>query len=83
LFSLLILLIPSTSMHIIPSLVLEAVLGTKQASEKRRKAAFELVVAMGKKMNEGGIVQRRLIDITDQDNATEGTFSQIRKTGDC
>ena len=61
-------------MHIIPHLILEAILGTKQPSEKTRKVAFELVVAMGRKMNEGGVVKRSLLGVTDQEGETEGMF---------
>lgn len=49
-------------MHVIPSLIPEAVLGTKEPSEKARTAAFDLVLAMGRKMSEGGVVRRGLID---------------------
>jgi ribosomal RNA-processing protein 12 len=72
LFSLLVPLIPQSSLHIIPHIILEATLGTKQPSEKTRKVAFELVVAMGQKMNEGGVVNRRLLGVTDQEGETEG-----------
>jgi ribosomal RNA-processing protein 12 len=54
-------------MHIIPSLIPEAVLGTKEPSEKARNSAFELIVSMGRKMNEGGVVKRSLIDGMDED----------------
>jgi ribosomal RNA-processing protein 12 len=60
-------------LHIIPSLIPEAVLGTKEPSEKARSAAFELIVAMGKKMAEGGVVKRDLVDGMDDDGAGEGT----------
>jgi len=53
-------------------LIPEAVLGTKEPSEKARSAAFELIVAMGKKMTEGGVVKRILVDGMDDNNATEG-----------
>ncbi|KAG6920273.1 hypothetical protein DXG01_005042 [Tephrocybe rancida] len=71
-FNLLSLLVPSlppTAMHIIPSLIPEAVLGTKEPSEKARTAAFELVLAMGRKMSQGGVVKRNLIDGMDEDGA--------------
>jgi ribosomal RNA-processing protein 12 len=64
--------IPPSALHIIPSLIPEAVLGTKEPSEKARSAAFELIVAMGKKMAEGGVVKRVLVDGMDEDNTTEG-----------
>lgn len=58
-------------MHIIPSLIPEAVLGTKEPSEKARTAAFELVLAMGRKMSQGGMVKRSLIDGMDEDCSLE------------
>ncbi|KAI0062893.1 NUC173-domain-containing protein [Artomyces pyxidatus] len=61
-------LIPPTALHIIPSLIPEAVLGTKEPSEKARSAAYELIVAMGKKMGEGGVVKRDLVDGMDEDD---------------
>jgi ribosomal RNA-processing protein 12 len=71
-FTLLSQLIPrvaSESLHIIPSLIPEAVLGTKEPSEKARLAAFELIVAMGQKMSQGGIVKRSMVDGMDEDGA--------------
>ena len=59
--------IPSDSLHIIPSLIPEIVLGTKEPSEKARSAAFNLVVAMGKKMSQGGVVKRSMVDGMDED----------------
>ncbi|KAK7472658.1 pre-rRNA processing protein [Stygiomarasmius scandens] len=71
LLSALIPLIPSSAMHLIPSLVPEAVLGTKETSDKARNAAFELIINMGRKMNEGGVVKRDMIDGMDDDVPTE------------
>ena len=74
LLALLIPLLPSNAMHVIPSLIPEAVLGTKEPSEKARLAAFDLVVAMGRKMGEGGVVKRDLMDGMDKNTPTEGTM---------
>ncbi|KAK7692600.1 hypothetical protein QCA50_004232 [Cerrena zonata] len=63
--------IPPASLHLIPSLIPEAVLGTKEPSEKARNAAFDLIVAMGKKMTEGGVVKRSLVDGMEEDADTE------------
>jgi hypothetical protein len=71
-------------MHVIPSLIPETVLGTKEPSEKARTAAFEVIVAMGKKMNEGGVVKRNLIDGMDEDGAEDGSsflFHLSQSTG--
>ncbi|KIK91816.1 hypothetical protein PAXRUDRAFT_34789 [Paxillus rubicundulus Ve08.2h10] len=65
--------IPSTSLHVIPSLIPEAVLGTKEPSEKARSAAFELIVVMGRKMSEGGVVKRQMLDGMDEDGIGEGS----------
>ncbi|TFK23665.1 ribosomal RNA-processing protein 12 [Coprinopsis marcescibilis] len=73
-FSLLTVLVdrlPSTSFHVIPSLIPEAVLGTKEPSEKARTEAFDLIVAMGRKMEQGGVVKRSMIDGMDQDDAPD------------
>jgi ribosomal RNA-processing protein 12 len=59
-------------MHLIPSLIPEAVLGTKETSEKARNSAFDLICSMGKKMKEGGVVRRNLIDGMDDGAAGEG-----------
>lgn len=60
-------------MHLIPSIIPEAVLGTKEPSEKARLAAFDLVVAMGRKMTEGGVVRRDQMDGMDEGETGEGT----------
>lgn len=53
----------ASQLHYIPSLLPEAILGTKEVSEKARTAAFDLLVAMGRKMTEeGGVVKRNLVD---------------------
>jgi ribosomal RNA-processing protein 12 len=64
--------IPPSALHVIPLLIPEAVLGTKEPSEKARGAAFELVIAMGRKMAEGGVVKRSLVDGMDEDGVGEG-----------
>lgn len=61
LLSTLVPLIPATSLHHIPSLIPEAVLGTKESNERTREAAFELIVGMGRKMAEGGTINRSLV----------------------
>ncbi|KAF8318020.1 NUC173-domain-containing protein [Clavulina sp. PMI_390] len=57
------LLSPSSQLHHIPALLPEAVLGTKEVSEKARNSAFDLLVVMGQKMCEtGGVVKRGLVE---------------------
>lgn len=66
-------------MHIIPSLIPEAVLGTKEPSEKARSAAFDLIVAMGNRMKEGGVVKMDMIDGMEEndDPPKEGMLSLL------
>lgn len=75
----LIALLPSTSMHVIPSLIPEAVLGTKEPSEKARSAAFEVILSMGRKMSAGGVVKRSQLDGMDEDDepAADGMCSCV------
>ncbi|KDQ21665.1 hypothetical protein BOTBODRAFT_26095 [Botryobasidium botryosum FD-172 SS1] len=56
-------------LHFIPSILTEAVLATKEVGEKSRNEAFDLLVAMGKKMKEGGVIQRGLVDGMEEDGA--------------
>ncbi|TFK44425.1 armadillo-type protein [Crucibulum laeve] len=79
LLSLLIPLLPSNAMHVIPSLIPEAVLGTKEPSEKARGAAFDAIIAMGRKMSGGGVVKRSMMDGMDEDDAGEDAAANIEE----
>ncbi|PIL36261.1 hypothetical protein GSI_01923 [Ganoderma sinense ZZ0214-1] len=67
--------IPQDALHLIPSIIPEAVLGTKEPSEKARNAAFDLIVAMGRKMAGGGVVKRQMLEDMDEDGAGDATGS--------
>ncbi|KAG8741083.1 hypothetical protein FRC10_003323 [Ceratobasidium sp. 414] len=58
----LIQLIPNSSLHVLPPMLPEAVLATKEVSEKARNGAFDLLVAMGRRMEHGGTVDRGKVD---------------------
>ena len=79
LLALLVNMLPDISLHLLPSLIPEAVLGTKEPSEKARLEAFDLIVTMGKKMKEGGVVKRNLLEGMDEDEATESTSSVSKR----
>ena len=70
-------LIPPSALHLIPALIPEAVLGTKETSDKARNAAFELIIVMGKKMSQGGIVRRDMLDGMDEDSNAESEFDCV------
>jgi ribosomal RNA-processing protein 12 len=48
--------LPSSDLHFIPSILKEVIVSVKEVNEKARSAAFELLVAMGEKMKQGGTV---------------------------
>jgi ribosomal RNA-processing protein 12 len=48
--------LPSTDLHFIPSILAEVVISVKEVNEKARLAAFDLMVQMGEKLQEGGVV---------------------------
>lgn len=64
-----------SALHLIPILIPEAVLGTKETADKARSAAFDLVLAMGHKMAQGGVVNRDMIDGMEEEHAQTGTPS--------
>lgn len=74
--------VPPSQLHLISSLLPEAILATKEVNEKARIAAFDLLVAMGRKMEQGGVVQRGLINQEDGmdvevGDMTEGAFEKL------
>jgi ribosomal RNA-processing protein 12 len=53
--------LPQSDLHFIPSILSEVVISAKEANEKAREAAYNLLVAMGEKMAEGGqVVQTKV-----------------------
>ncbi|KAI9797500.1 MAG: hypothetical protein M1835_000056 [Candelina submexicana] len=48
--------LPQSDLHFIPSILSEVAISTKETNEKARTAAFELLLLMGEKMQQGGIV---------------------------
>ena len=53
--------LPQSDLHFIPSILSEVVISAKESNEKAREAAYNLLVAMGEKMAEGGqVVQTKV-----------------------
>ena len=50
----------------IAAILPEAVIATKEANEKAREAAYDLLISMGKKMQLGGTVKNAMIDGMDE-----------------
>ncbi|KAF2470694.1 NUC173-domain-containing protein [Lindgomyces ingoldianus] len=52
---------PQTDLYFIPSVLSEVVISAKEVNEKAREAAYNLLVAMGERMDQGGdIVQSKV-----------------------
>lgn len=68
-------ILPDDKLHVIPSIIPEAVLSTKEANEATRAAAYELLVGMAEKMAKGGVIKRSLIkgaqDMEEDEDAEE------------
>ena len=57
----LVMILPQDRLHVLPSLLTEAILATKEANERARQAAFALLIAMGEKMHAGGSINKTFI----------------------
>ena len=53
--------LPTSCLHFIPSTLSEVVISTKEVNEKARSAAFDLLIVMARKMNQGGIISQSKI----------------------
>lgn len=53
--------LPVSCLHFIPSTLSEVVISTKDVNEKARAAAFDLLIIMARKMNQGGIISQSKI----------------------
>lgn len=60
-------MLPNTDLHFIPSILQEIIMSTKDVNEKTRLTSFNILVQMGAKMAEGGIVRRGLVPEFDDD----------------
>ncbi|CAN6674488.1 ribosomal RNA-processing protein 12 [Trichomonascus vanleenenianus] len=70
-------LLPNDHLYFIPSLLPEAVLSTKDVNEKTRENAFNLLVQMGHKMKQGGVVQQAAVpDFDDDAPNTEASLNE-------
>jgi len=66
--------LPKDRLHLIPELLSEAVLGTKEVNERARDAGFDLLVVMGHKMAGGGEVKQTVQVEEDSEEMTESKF---------
>ncbi|PWN17759.1 NUC173-domain-containing protein [Microstroma glucosiphilum] len=64
--------IPSTELHLLPSIIPEAVLATKETNQGSRETAYDLLVQMGEKMDGGGKIKRGFVNADAQDDKEGG-----------
>jgi ribosomal RNA-processing protein 12 len=62
--------LPDDRLGVIPELISEAVLGTKETNEKARGAGFELLIVMAQRMAKGG-------DLPGQDDERESFLGSL------
>lgn len=78
-------LLPNTNLHFIPAILSEVVLASKDNNEKTRNFAFDLLVNMGNKMKQGGIVRNSRLEGFDESfpdaQATLGEFFTMVTAG--
>lgn len=55
--SLILEILPPTDLYFIPAILQEIILATKDVNEKSRQLSYQILIQMGHKMSEGGIVQ--------------------------
>lgn len=67
--------LPTDRLHLIPELLSEAVLGTKEVNEKARDAGYDLLVAMAHKMAKGGEVKQQVPVDDDSEEMEENTVA--------
>lgn len=67
--------LPTDRLHLIPELLSEAVLGTKETNEKARDAGYDLLVLMAHKMAKGGEVKQQVPVDEDSEEMEENTVA--------
>lgn len=69
--------LPQTDLHFIPSILSEVVISAKETNEKAREAAYDLLVAMGEKMAEGGqVVQTKVPNMPEDAPTVEASLEE-------
>ncbi|KAI9490962.1 NUC173 domain-containing protein [Zychaea mexicana] len=59
-------ILPSSDLHFIPAILSETVISSKDSNEKTRNVAFSLLVEMGEKMKQGGVVKNSKLEGLDE-----------------
>lgn len=54
-------LLPSSDLHFIPSILQEVIMSTKDVNERSREASYSLLIQIGNKMAQGGVIQNNKV----------------------
>ena len=54
-------LLPSSELHFIPSVLQEVIMSTKDNNERTRSISYQILISMGKKMSNGGVIDQSQI----------------------
>ncbi|PRT52437.1 Ribosomal RNA-processing protein 12 [Wickerhamiella sorbophila] len=68
--------LPKSDLHFIPTVLSEVILATKDVNEKTREASFELLIVMGQKMAEGGVIDHGKIADLDDDEEVAANLGE-------
>lgn len=70
-------LLPKTHLYFIPAILQEAIMSTKDVNEKTRELSYQILIQLGHKMSEGGIVENGKVPGFDPESpATEASLSE-------
>ena len=60
-------LLPSTDLYFIPAILQEIIMATKDVNERSRGLSYQILIKMGQKMNEGGVIENSRVPGFDSD----------------
>jgi ribosomal RNA-processing protein 12 len=71
-------LLPESDLHLIPDILSEVILSTKEVNEKSRLAAYDLLIVMGNKMKNGGtIIMSKILESNESNDITTSSNANI------
>ncbi|SGZ57106.1 CIC11C00000001686 [Sungouiella intermedia] len=70
-------MLPSTDLHFIPSILQEVIMSTKDVNERSREASYSLLIQIGHKMAQGGVIENSKVAGFDANaEATEASLTE-------
>lgn len=71
-------LLPESDLHFIPSVLQEIIMSTKDVNEKTRGLSYDILIMMGRKMSQGGIVDSSKVPgFNDGTPSTEASLTEF------